>query len=103
MTTVLLTQWFMFSFILIIRILAQGDFSSDFHTFGLERRPDVMRFFVDGNLVGEIRPPAGGFWELGNFASNPGGPNIWASGSNMAPFDQPVSYIIHRCLLFQVE
>lgn len=77
------------------KILAQGDFSSDFHTFGLERRPDVMRFFVDGNLVGEIRPPAGGFWELGNFASNPGGPNIWASGSNMAPFDQPFHFIFN--------
>ena len=51
-----------------------------------------MRFFVDGELIGEIKPPAGGFWEKGDFANNPGGPNIWASGSNMAPFDQPVSH-----------
>lgn len=73
-----------------LRILQEGNFSSDFHIFGLQRLPNVMRFYVDGFLIGELVPPAGGFWELGQFDRDPGGPNIWANGTTMTPFDYPV-------------
>ena len=46
-----------------------------------------MTFYVDGQQIGQVLPPSGGFWQLGGFSGN----NIWASGSKMAPFDKPVS------------
>lgn len=51
-----------------------------------------MRFYVDGYLIGEVIPPAGGFWELGQLG--PVGPNIWINGTRMTPFDHPVSYLL---------
>lgn len=53
-----------------------------------------MRFFVDGFMIGEVIPPAGGFWELGQLDRDPGGPNIWANGTKMTPFDYPVSSLV---------
>lgn len=36
-------------------------------------------------------PPAGGFWELGEFdKKQPGMTNPWRGASRMAPFDQEV-------------
>lgn len=56
-----------------------------------------FQFYVDGQQIGSMVPPAGGFWQLGGFS----GRNIWASGSKMAPFDKPVStYIYIYCLGF---
>jgi len=74
-----------------IRILEEGDFASDFHIFGLQRLPNSIRFYVDGIPIGQVDPPPGGFWDIGNFDKNPGGPNIWANGTSMTPFDYPVS------------
>jgi hypothetical protein len=37
-------------------------------------------------MIGEMQPPAGGFWELGGFK----GQNLWSGGTVMAPFDQQV-------------
>ena len=37
-------------------------------------------------MIGEMYPPAGGFWELGGFR----GQNLWSGGTVMAPFDQRV-------------
>ena len=45
-----------------------------------------MQFFVDDQLIGQVNPPSGGFWQKGGFQ----GTNIWASGSTMAPFDKRV-------------
>ena len=53
-----------------------------------------MRFFIDGILIGEVNPPTGGFWELGQLDRDPGGPNIWGNGSPMTPFDEPVGAFI---------
>ena len=48
----------------------------------------VLRFWP---LFGEgVRPPRGGFWQLGNFDEDPGGANIWANGTDMTPFDRRV-------------
>lgn len=74
------------------RVLEQGDFSSDFHIYGLQRTPKAIRFYVDGILIGQVVPPPGGFWELGQLDRDPGGENIWANGTTMTPFDYPVSY-----------
>lgn len=76
-------------------MLEEGDFASDYHLYGLERTPEWIRFFVDGILIGEVNPPPGGFWELGGFETDPGGPNLWANGTIMTPFDYPVSYRLH--------
>ena len=37
-------------------------------------------------MIGEMQPPAGGFWELGGFK----GQKLWSGGTVMAPFDQQV-------------
>ena len=65
-----------------------SDYSSDFHIYRLEWMPNGMQFFVDDHLVGQVFPPAGGFWELGQIQ----GDNIWQNATNivMAPFDQRV-------------
>lgn len=52
----------------------------------MEWLPTGFSFFVDDELIGEVSPPAGGFWEMGGFE----GENIWSNGTRMAPFDQPV-------------
>ena len=63
------------------------DFSSDFHIYKMNWNANGMTFYVDGQQIGQVNPPSGGFWQLGGFSGN----NIWASGSKMAPFDKPVS------------
>jgi beta-glucanase (GH16 family) len=68
------------------RLLSNSDFAADFHTYGLEWLPTGINFYVDGEMIGSVTPPAGGFWELGGFQ----GQNIWQSGSVMAPFDRQV-------------
>ncbi|KAF4517105.1 hypothetical protein B566_EDAN007028 [Ephemera danica] len=44
---------------------------------------DYIAFSIDGGEIGRVTPPAGGFYELGQIT----GPNPWAGGSKMAPFD----------------
>ena len=76
-------------------MLEEGDFSSDFHIYGLQRLPGGFRFFVDGILIGETIPPPGGFWELGKLDRNPGGVNIWENGTTITPFDYPVRFLVN--------
>ncbi|KAK4020527.1 hypothetical protein OUZ56_002493 [Daphnia magna] len=76
-------------------VLEEGDFASDFHIFGLQRLPQSIRFYVDGILIGEITPPDGGFWEVGQLYRDPGGPNIWGNGTTMTPFDYPFHFILN--------
>jgi len=76
-------------------VLEEGDFSSDFHIYGLQRLPGGFRFFVDGILIGETIPPPGGFWELGKLDRNPGGVNIWENGTTITPFDYPVRFLVN--------
>jgi hypothetical protein len=46
-------------------------------------------YYIDGEYLGGVSPPRGGFWQLGNLS----GTNIWANGSNplMTPFDHDVN------------
>ena len=68
------------------RTLHSGTFSSDFHIYALEWLPTGITFKVDGEVIGSVSPPDGGFWEFSGLS----GDNPWASGTNMAPFDQRV-------------
>jgi len=63
-----------------------GDFSDDFHVYAVEWTKNHLKFTVNGNEVGTVTPPNGGFWQMGGFQGN----NIWANGAKTAPFDKPV-------------
>ncbi|PSN52721.1 Beta-1 [Blattella germanica] len=53
---------------------------------------DHLQFSIDNEVIGTVAPPAGGFWELGQFNSQVGQvDNPWQYGNKMAPFDQPAS------------
>lgn len=68
------------------RIIQEPDFATDFHTYRVEWLPYGFQFYIDNEMIGEMYPPPGGFWELGGF----NGQNLWNSGTVMAPFDQNV-------------
>jgi len=51
-----------------------------------------INFTVDNVQIGDVWAPQDGFWYYGDFQNNPGGTNIWQSGSWMAPFDQEVGF-----------
>jgi hypothetical protein len=51
-----------------------------------------LQFAVDGEEIGKITPPEGGFWEFGKYSSSTGTvDNPWKYGTKMAPFDKEVS------------
>jgi beta-glucanase (GH16 family) len=68
-------------------LLSNGSFATQFHTYGLSWLPTGISFLIDGQVIGSISPPAGGFWKLGGSS----GTNIWANGTIMAPFDKRVN------------
>jgi len=67
----------------------------EFHVYELEWTPTNLRFTVDGQPLGTVTPPAGGFWELGGFPANVENPWIGADNKLMAPFDQPFYIMIN--------
>jgi beta-glucanase (GH16 family) len=71
-----------------------SDFASDFHLFGLEWTKNSLTFTLDNEITGSITPPSGGFWKIGGFDQNPGGPNLWENGEYLAPFDRDVRIIM---------
>lgn len=60
-------------------------YNNGFHRYELEWTDSLVRFSVDGTVMGTV-PVGNGFWERGNFT----GDNIWRSGDQMAPFDDEV-------------
>jgi beta-glucanase (GH16 family) len=68
-------------------------FNSGFHVYGVEWTPDYVKFTLDGTDLGTVTPPAGGFWEYGNFPADVENP--WRFGSKMAPFDQEFYLIVN--------
>jgi hypothetical protein len=54
-----------------------------------------MMFSVDNQTITTVRPPAGGFFELGEFPADVENP--WTEGPNplMAPFDQKFHFILN--------
>ena len=61
-------------------------FGDGFHLYGVTWTDTYISFTVDGEEIGRVTPPQGGFWEYGNFT----GDNLWENGEHMAPFDQEV-------------
>jgi hypothetical protein len=56
---------------------------------------DYLRFGVNNEIIGEVTPLDGGFWEIGHFSSQVGAvDNPWRHGNKTAPFDQPVSIFV---------
>ncbi|XP_030761868.1 beta-1,3-glucan-binding protein-like [Sitophilus oryzae] len=69
-------------------------FNTDFHDYEFIWTPSYITFNVDGEEIGSVTPPSGGFWELGGFDSATTD-NPWKGASNMAPFDQEFYIIIN--------
>lgn len=68
-----------------------------FHTYEVEWTPSGIQMSIDGALNVDVNPPAGGFWEMGNFGlseqSNP-----WRNGAEnpvMAPFDKGFYFLLN--------
>ena len=79
---------------------AGGDFSTDFHTFGVEWSEDYLFTYLDtrDNVVLNVTFPTGGFWEKGGFdkmgaagSTN----NPWAGRGKAAPFDQEFYLVLN--------
>ncbi|XP_046456406.1 beta-1,3-glucan-binding protein-like [Daphnia pulex] len=73
------------------KLIEEPDFSSDFHVYRVDWLPNGFHFYMDKELIGELFPPPGGFWELGGFE----GENLWISGTNLAPFDQRFHFLLN--------
>ncbi|XP_052818189.1 beta-1,3-glucan-binding protein-like [Mya arenaria] len=65
-----------------------GTFSTEMHTYCVDWTEDNITISVDGN---QVMATGGNFWQKGGFS----GSNIWSSGGNMAPFDQPFYLILN--------
>lgn len=50
---------------------------------------EYLKFSIDNVELGTVKPPAGGFWELGAFPDDVENP--WRFASKMAPFDEEVN------------
>lgn len=74
----------------------QGNFGDAFHRYQVEWDANSIRLLIDDNVVTTATPPAGGFWELGNFGL-PIESNPWRYSKNqrMAPFDQPFYFLLN--------
>jgi hypothetical protein len=71
-------------------------FDKEFHVYSVEWTDQHIRFFLDNVETKTITPPAGGFWELGEFGADL--PNPWegnAQNPRMAPFDQEMYIILN--------
>lgn len=64
-------------------------FHNDFHTYEFFWDESGIRFSIDGTDLG-FAAVGDGFWARGYFT----GDNIWANGTEMAPFDQEVMILI---------
>lgn len=70
-------------------------FHKDFHKYQFEWTPEYIKFLIDDEELGIVKPPIGGFWELGKFADD-GIENPWkGSSSKTAPFDDEFYIIIN--------
>lgn len=70
-------------------------FNNDFHRYQLEWTPDKLTFKVDDEVIGEVAPPDGGFWEKAGFNQFPGIENPWRDDSKIAPFDREFYFIFN--------
>lgn len=71
----------------VTKTLSSGNFADSWHTYGLEWDENSLKFFLDGSLIMDLSPPAGGFWEHGGLQRT-NVQNPWRYATKMAPFDQ---------------
>ncbi|KAK9736484.1 Glycosyl hydrolases family 16 [Popillia japonica] len=71
-------------------------FDTAFHTYEVVWTPTNINFYVDGEHVGGVTPPAGGLWELGGWGNSLFNP--WQSEGLMAPFDQEFYIIVNNAV-----
>ncbi|KAL5013320.1 hypothetical protein ScPMuIL_007590 [Solemya velum] len=71
-----------------------GTFGDSFHKYGLEWDENAIKFYLDDELILNVAPGPGGFWDLGNLGqlnfNNP-----WQGRPKMAPFDQEFFIILN--------
>jgi len=70
-------------------------YDRDFHIYEVIWTRDMIQFKLDGTELKTIRPPGGGFFELGQFPDN--AENPWTNGNNprMAPFDENFHFLLN--------
>ncbi|GLV44856.1 Gram-negative bacteria binding protein 1 [Carabus blaptoides fortunei] len=68
-------------------------FNKDFRIYGFEWTPEYLKFSIDGEVLGIVKPEKS-FWELGEFEKS-GLNNPWVSGTKLAPFDEQFYLIIN--------
>ncbi|KAK7115394.1 beta-1,3-glucan-binding protein-like [Littorina saxatilis] len=74
------------------KAMPSGDWHSAFHTWKLTWTADSIVTTVDGEEILRVTlPPSGGFYAKGNMT----GQNPWASGTDMAPFDEEFFLILN--------
>jgi len=73
-----------------------SNFGATFHKFGTQWDDAGISLYMDDDAVVDVNPPAGGFWEMGNFGL-PIQSNPWRYSTNprMAPFDQPFYFLLN--------
>ena len=62
--------------------------------------PEKFIFALDGNSIGEVVVPEGGFWELGQFESDygEGMVNPWKEYAKNAPFDKDFYLVLNMAV-----
>jgi len=71
-------------------------FDKAFHVYSVEWTPQHVRYFIDNEVLGTVSPPAGGFWELGQFPDNIENPWQYSTTNpRMAPFDEKYYLILN--------
>jgi beta-glucanase (GH16 family) len=82
--------------------LSGGNFSDNFHVFAMEWEPNVLRFYVDGNLYSSVKPatlPSGYTWVFDHpffIVLNVAVGGVWAGapdGSTIFPQTMLVDYV----------
>jgi len=73
-----------------------GNFGAVQHRYGVVWDENTIKLSIDGITVVDVNPPAGGFWQMGNFGL-PAESNPWRTARNqrMAPFDQEFYFILN--------
>jgi len=66
-----------------------------FHVYGIVWTETGIQYTLDGAVVGNVNPPPGGFWELGEFPNDVENPWQYADNQRMAPFDQEFYIILN--------
>jgi beta-glucanase (GH16 family) len=73
-----------------------SNYGQTFHTYAVEWDEAAIRLYIDNELVVDASPPAGGFWEMGNFGLGDQA-NPWVNAENkvMAPFDTEFYFLLN--------